>query len=184
MSDELGFSRDTDVGFSRDGKPKPNEPAVFGPSVREPQKTLEINRVPDAVAAAETTGPFCRVFQAEGVWYLTGGTVTGGDTNVEIDDINLGDVGDEPADGTWFWIEANGDAPVEDEVLLPGFDLSTATVGSGAVFPGTNTLPTAAAASGEIHISLGSWSGGVFVPSGCGNIQVTHCPGTLSHVRL
>lgn len=44
MNDELGFSRDIDVGFRRDGKPKPNEPAVFGPSVREPQKTLEINR--------------------------------------------------------------------------------------------------------------------------------------------
>jgi hypothetical protein len=162
-----------------DGK----QPPTFGPRVREPQETLQI-RPRSGGAATGVTGPFCRVFQSEGVWYLTGGTVTGGDTNVEIDDIDLGDVGDEPANGTWFWIEANGDAPVEDGVLLPGFDLSTATVGSGAVFPGTNTLPTAAAASGEIHISLGSWSGGVFIPSACGNIQITHCPGTLSHVRL
>lgn len=50
-----GFGRIGGNGEAPSGRsPAPNIPAVFGPSVREPQKTLEINRVPDAAAAAET----------------------------------------------------------------------------------------------------------------------------------
>jgi hypothetical protein len=129
-----------------------------------------------------TDGPFCRVFQSEGVWYLTGGTVTGGTGNVTVPDIDLGDVGSEPADGTFFWLVCSGDAVTEDDVLLAGFDLATATVGSGTSLP-SNTIPTAVAPAGVLHVSLGSWSAGKFVPAGCGNLQISHCPGTLSYAR-
>jgi len=129
-----------------------------------------------------TDGPFCRVYQEEGAWMLTGGTVTGGEGNETVPDIDLGDVGDEPAGGTHFWLECSGDAITEDDVLLPGFDLTTATVGSGASLP-SNTIPTAAAPAGVLHVSLGSWSAGKFIPAGCGNLQISHCPGTLSYAR-
>jgi hypothetical protein len=113
---------------------------------------------------------------------LTGGTVTGGTGNVTVPDIDLGDVGSEPADGTFFWLVCSGDAVTEDDVLLAGFDLATATVGSGTSLP-SNTIPTALAPAGVLHVSLGSWSAGKFVPAGCGNLQISHCPGTLSYAR-
>jgi hypothetical protein len=126
-------------------------------------------------------GSFCNVFRFDDKWWLTGGTVTAGDANEEIDDIHLGNVGSEPDDGTWFWIEASGTATTEDGLLLPGFDLTSATVGSGDSFPTGNTIPTVSSPSGSLQISLGSWSNGVFVPAGCGNIQIFHCPGTLRY---
>jgi hypothetical protein len=128
------------------------------------------------------TGPFCRVFQDAGAWMLTGGTVTGGEGNVTVPDIDLGDVGSEPADGTFFWLICSGDAVTEDDVLLAGFDLATATVGSGTSLP-SNTIPTALAPAGVLHVSIGSWSTGKFIPAGCGNLQISHCPGTLSYAR-
>lgn len=136
-----------------------------------------------AAAAAAASGPFCRVFKLDGDWMLTGGTVTGGDTNVTIPDIDLGTIATPPADGTHFWIKVDGDAVVEDDVLLPGFNLSTAVVSSGASVPTANVIPTASAEAGTLYISLGSWSGGVFIPAGCGNIQVNHCPGSLTFSR-
>jgi hypothetical protein len=165
------------VGFSLPKKPV----TIYGPRVREPQKTIEMPSG-KTQPAAEQSGPFCRVFQSEGAWMLTGGTVTGGTGNVTVPDIDLGDVGSEPADGTFFWLVCSGDAITEDDVLLPGFDLATATVGSGTSLP-SNTIPTAAAPAGVLHVSLGSWSAGKFVPAGCGNLQISHCPGTLSYSR-
>jgi hypothetical protein len=141
-----------------------------------------VERPSQAAAAAEQSGPFCRVFQDAGAWYLTGGTVTGGTGNVTVPDIDLGDVGDEPANGTHFWLVCSGDAVTEDDVLLAGFNLATATVGSGASLP-SNTIPTALAPAGVLHVSLGSWSAGKFVPAPCGNLQISHCPGTLSYER-
>ena len=128
------------------------------------------------------TGPFCKVYKDETHWKLTGGTVTGGSGNVIVADITLGSISSVPANGTYSWLVCSGNAVAEDGVLLPGFTLSTATVASGTSIP-SNTMPTAASTSGVLRISLGSWSNGAFVPAGCGNIQIFHCPGTLSHVR-
>lgn len=147
-------------------------------------RILSLENIGIAGGAAAGGGAFCNIYELEGQWMLTGGTVTGGEGNETIPDIDLGEIGAEPDDGTHFWLVCTGTAPTEDDVLLPGIDLTSASVASGASFPGTNTLPTVAAPSGTLHISLGSWSGGAFIPSGCGNIQLTHCPGTLSHMRL
>jgi hypothetical protein len=130
-----------------------------------------------------TQGPFCKVYQDDPNWKLTGGSVIGGSGNVAVADNNLGTISSPPANGTFYWLVCSGTAVVEDSVLLPGFTLSTVTVASGSSIP-SNTIPTAAAPAGVLRISLGSWSNGVFVPAGCGNIQIFHCPGTLSYSRV
>jgi hypothetical protein len=33
------------------------------------------------------------------------------------------------------------------------------------------------------YMKVGGWSGGIFVPAACGNITITHCPGTLNYTR-
>lgn len=163
----------------QDGSPGYRSSPEYGPAVREPQKTIEITPRREVEVEVGNGGPFCNVYTSGQSSMLTGGTVTGGDTNVAIPDINLGSV----VNGKFFWIEANGNAVTEDGVLLPGFDLSTAPVGSGTTFPSSNTTPTANSEGGTIYISLGSWSNNQFIPAGCGNIFVFHCPGALTFSR-
>lgn len=134
--------------------------------------------------APRIEGPFCGLYKQEGRWMLMGGTVTGGSGNVTVSDFVIAVSPTTPDDGDKVWIVATGAAVTDDGVLLAGINLTTATTANGAVFPAMNTIPTAAAPTGVLNILLGSWSNGVFVPSNCGNIQLTHCPGTLSHVRL
>jgi hypothetical protein len=128
------------------------------------------------------TGPFCKVYQEDTSWKLLGGTVTGGAGVETVAAITIGTIGTEPADGTFYWLVANVTANEEDGVLLPGCELTSVTTGSGTTVP-SNTIPTAASTNGVLHISLGEWMDGKFTPAGCGNIQVSHCPGTLSYAR-
>lgn len=134
-------------------------------------------------ATNKVVGPFCKVFLDDDKIMLTGGVVYGGEGNEAIADIELATVGNEPADGRKVWLTINGDAVTEDDVLLSGFDLTSVTVGQGNQFPESNSMPTASDPSGTFHVSLGSWSGNKFVPSGCGNFIVNFCPGSLSYYR-
>jgi len=128
-------------------------------------------------------GPFCKVYQDFPNWKLLGGTVTGGGETETIDEITIGSIQSPPDDGTFYWLTIDVTANAEDDVLLPGCELTSATTGSGTKVP-SNTIPEVGSLSGQIYISLGEWMGGVFVPAGCGNIQIFHCPGTLSYSRV
>ena len=160
----------------------PEEPEHGGSYHQTGPSSVYVERRQPETDAVTLSGPFCRTFILSNAWKLTGGSVTGGSGNVVVADINLGSVSSLPANGTYFFLVCSGTAVAEDDVLLPGFTLSTATVASGTSIP-SNTIPTAASTSGVLRISLGSWSNGVFVPAGCGNIQIFHCPGTFTHVR-
>ena len=130
------------------------------------------------------TGPFCKVFPDDTEWKLLGGTITGGDLTETIADILIGTVGSEPVDGTFYWLKCSYTGEVEDLVLLPGGDLTAvAAVGNGLVVP-NNQIPTAATPAGFVYLVLGQWNGSVFTPSGCGDVTLTHCPGSLSYSRL
>lgn len=157
---------------------------IAGAGIKETQDPN--GRIFEAAAGAgsseETGGSFCRVFLDDGDWFLTGGQVSGGEGNETIADINLGSVASPPSDGTHRWLSIGYTANVEDDVLLPGGEVTSASVSSGSSIP-SNTIPTVSSPSGTIRVSLGSWSGGVFVPSGCGNIQIHHCPGSLTYSR-
>lgn len=133
-----------------------------------------------------SSGPFCKMFTetsgATKTSKLLGGVVSGGEGNVTIADVTLATVGSEPADGTFLWLTISFTANTEDGVLLPGGDVTAATTGSGTTLP-DNTTPTAAAPAGTLYVSLGSWSQGSFNPSACGDVLVSHCPGSLSSSR-
>lgn len=130
------------------------------------------------------TGPFCKVYTDgdPATWYLLGGTVTGGSGNETVAPISMGAVGSEPADGTHFWLQVTIAANYSDGLLMPGGDVTAVTTGSGATVPG-NTIPTYDSPTGTLYISLGEWSEGEFSPAACGNIEVGHCPGSLTSGR-
>jgi hypothetical protein len=129
------------------------------------------------------TGLFCRTFISGLNWKLTGGVVYGGTGNVSVPDITLGTVTPPPVDGTQTWLVCSGNAVTEDDLIMPGFNLTSVTVASGESLPTPNTIPTNTAPAGVLYVSLGMWSNGKFIPSGCGNIQINHCPGTLTAFR-
>jgi hypothetical protein len=129
-----------------------------------------------------TEGPFCKVYPEGENWKLLGGTVTSGGGTETIANITIGTLDTPPANGTFYWLACDVDANEEDDVLLPGGTLTAAATGSGTSLPG-NTIPEVGAIEGTIHISLGEWMNGKFIPAGCGNLQISHCPGTLSANR-
>lgn len=137
--------------------------------------------------APPATGPFCRRYRVTvddiTTLYLMGGSVSGGTGNITIDDIELAILGEEPVDGTYLWIEASFTAYTEDDVLLPGGDVTAATTDSGTELP-ENVIPTFDEPAGSVIVVLGQWSNGQFFPSACGNIFISHCLGSLTYSRV
>lgn len=130
--------------------------------------------------AQDSSGPFCMLFTDDGNRMLLGGIVSGGTGNITVPDINMGAVDTPPADGTYYWLNISFTATKEDDVLLPGGVVTAASVASGTSLP-SNTIPTAASPAASLKVSLGVWSQGKFVPSGCGNFQIGHCPGGITY---
>lgn len=132
--------------------------------------------------AAEANCPFADTYEEAGSIMLRGGVVTGGEGSIAVADTAIGSVSSPPADGTQVWLEVGFDGAEVDDVLMPGGDATSATIATGSTIP-SNNLPTAASTSGTLFIPLGDWMDETFRPSGCGNFQIAHCPGTLSYVR-
>ena len=133
-------------------------------------------------------GNFCKVFRspAEGEnppkWMLLGGLVSGGEGNITFTEIELATFGEEPEDGVFHWIEVSYTANSEDGFLFSGGNVTGATEGSGAEFP-DNTIPTASSPDGTLYVNLGQWMGSRFRPAACGDILISHCPGSLVSSR-
>lgn len=116
---------------------------------------------------------------------LQGGTVTGGSGTETIADIVIKSSGSSTmaqTAGTHMYIHASGSGVVEDGVLLPGWNQSTATVSYGATVP-SNDLPTASSASGDVYVDLGVFTEDNFLPAKAGPIDVAFCPGTFTITR-
>lgn len=130
-------------------------------------------------------GPFCGQYSlSDGTRYLMGGVVSGGESNVTVDNIELYSVGSAfPDDGTFLWLDVSFDAYMEDGVLLAGGDVTSVSVSSGTTVP-DNVLPTALSPTGSVMVVLGVWLQGIFHPSSCGNIYVNHCLGSLTYSRI
>lgn len=133
------------------------------------------------------TGAFSHLYvHTDGHTYLQGGTVTGGSGTDTESDIKVIDSGTGPTQtaGTHMYVNASGAGVVSDGVLIPGFDLSSASIGYASSVP-ANTLPTASASTGKnCYVDLGVFTDTSFLPSGSGNIQISFCPGAYSVDRV
>lgn len=142
-------------------------------------------RVFNATAqAVPPAGAFFAQRKVSGDTYLQGGTVTGGGGTETIAEIKVvdADTGPVAAAGHHLYISANGGGLVVDGVLLPGFDLTTATTATAAAVPG-NSLPTASDAAGQCRISLGEFTESGFTPNLPGNLAISFCPGNFTITR-
>lgn len=126
-------------------------------------------------------GAFSRVYtDGDGNTMLQGGTVQGGTGTPEVvDDFQLlASAGTPPADGTHVSISISVTANEDDDVLVPGCEVTSASISEAP--PGASSIPTDGSPSGSIDLSLGQWTAGVFQRSGpSGNIIIIHYLGAL-----
>lgn len=115
-------------------------------------------------------------------WFIRGGTVIGGTGNITVEDTDIGTADPPPDEGTFTWLHITLDAITEDDVLLPGGNVSDAVIEYGDPIP-DNVLPTYDAPVGELYLELAKWTNGRWAKSGCGNFQISHCPGSLYYAR-
>ena len=119
---------------------------------------------------------------------IRGGVVYAGDKvwNVDPQELNLA------TDGEFLvWLDVGVTANREDGVLLPGLNTSTEPQwrqgAASAGYPDIE-LPEADSGTGKMIIALGTLKIeeglATFSKTGCGNLRVTHCPGTLAHLRV
>lgn len=138
------------------------------------------------VATAEGGGgissnAFWRTYSDDDFHWIQGGQVTGWDSPVE--DIKIGDVGDEPVDGSVHWLEVTGDGVKIEGVLYGGFK-PTAVSDTNTTNP-TSTVPTVDSHTGrKFYLLLGSWMGGVFTPSSAGNLTIGFCGSAYTPSRF
>lgn len=120
---------------------------------------------------------FFRLFSTTTKRMLQGGQVTGSEGNKVVPDIDLGTIGEEPADGTHFYLKITGSGVIIETILYGGFNVTAAVAESGTSLP-DNTQPTATTSAGRTcYLLLGTWTNDVFSPSAGGNVGITFCPG-------
>jgi hypothetical protein len=124
--------------------------------------------------------PFGYIYNDDGDKILRGGVVTGGVTNHVAGSYTLNMAS---GDGTWVWLSVSFTANSADGVLLAGVaTVNSTSYASGASIP-NNTIPTALSPNGIIKVPIGYYQDGQFIPLGCGNVNVNHCPGYISSNR-
>lgn len=146
---------------------------------------------PEQEPNSGASGAFFELIQKEvtggTATFLQGGQATGGDGNILVDDTEVVDKDGAATspDGHSLWLKITGTAITADGVLMPGFDVDTAlTEAKAAESIPDNIIPTAADPDGTRYVLLGTWADGAFIPSSPGNVQINHCPGSLSITRF
>jgi hypothetical protein len=157
--------------------PEPRFPNVG----RIPETAFDVTFTPRTLPTARLTCPFGQVFVDGAHFKLRRGVVTGGTGNKTVNDTIVGTVAS-PPNGKYAWLKVTFIATSEDGVLLPGGNVTSASVETGTTVP-NNTIPTVGTPTGTIYIDLGYFINGRFLSSGCGNFQITHCPGSLTYAR-
>jgi len=114
----------------------------------------------------------------KGETYLQGGTVTGGDNSIVVEDIKVLDpaTGVGTLKGKMLWLQITGDGLVTQGRLQGVFNLKKAVTGMGTSLPDI-TLPTKDSAKGKnFYLLLGSWTDKKFMPSQTGHVGISFCP--------
>lgn len=115
---------------------------------------------------------------------ISGGSVTAGP---DLHDVQPHAISTATDGNSLVWLSVSVVANVQDGLVMPGLNSSSApTWGEGASYP-PQTIPTALSPSGIAIVPIGSVTiaGGVatLAPTGCGSLIVNHCPGSLSASR-
>lgn len=118
---------------------------------------------------------------------LTGGFVSGGLSNIAVDDYPL-DVNNSGNSGKWLLLKVSFTAVVADDVLMPGVESVQSAVFELHTTPPDNTMPMMLTPNGVSYIPIGRFSESTetpvtFQPDQCGNITINHCPGTVNIIR-
>jgi hypothetical protein len=158
----------------------------------ESGEVLAMVRLNSGSSGASQNCPFGEVISLtendEPVTAVRGGVVYAGDTVWDVDHRSV----DLAVDlEELIWIEVGVTANMEDEVLLPGLETSNApewkTGPPASGFPDIE-VPGVPSATGKAVIAVGTLKVKEGVASldgaGCGNIRITHCPGSLGHLRV
>lgn len=147
---------------------------------------FEVFRTDDAIffryrgaVAAVQQGAFYTILTDEyGNRFLQGGTINGLDVSyldLMLFDITLGVDGEwKGNDGDQLYLEVAGNGVVEDDVLLPGFDITSITADIGS--PPGHTLPTISSPAGVCIVPLGTFFRNAFYPDMVGSRSVRYCP--------
>lgn len=141
---------------------------------------------------ATTTCPFGSLYNdEEGNIKLKGGVIIGGATTHVEPDIKVADVDPVPGNPPTV-IGAEGDVLVltitytannQDNVLIPGVEnIVSVSVDVVSEVPDAQ-LPTIANPQGIIYQLLGTFTITSFIPHSCGNIRLSHCPGSAWIIR-
>ena len=141
---------------------------------------------------AVTKCPFGSTFNDdEGNIKLKGGVIIGGETTHVEPDILVAGVDPNPGNPPTF-IGAEDDVLVltitytannQDNVLIPGVEnIVSVSVDVASEVPDAQ-LPTIANPQGIIYQLLGTFTPTSFIPHGCGNIRLSHCPGSAWIIR-
>lgn len=170
----------------------PRQSPEYGPRVREPQETIQINRRPVAAETAVEEGAFFgkrKVVGGAGAGdiYLQGGQVSGGTGNETVDEFKIYDASSDNwagSAGQHLQLTVTGSGAATSGILDPVFDVTSASL-SVVSSVGGNTLPSGGSLSGKIcRISLGEFTDDGFSPALPGNINVGFCWGGYNISRF
>lgn len=120
---------------------------------------------------------------------LEGGMVIGGISSILVDKIPIAN---RQTDGSYVYVgekdeilflQINYTPNIADDIILPGVDvIDEVTVHIELEIPEAQ-LPTTTEQNGIHYYTLGIFDEKRFSPSGCGNLQLAHCPGSSTVTR-
>ena len=144
------------------------------------------NELPSGGGGPQTGAFYGMYVNGDGDTMLQGGTCTGGDGTETFIDIKVIDASTGPIQSAGYvmYIEATGNGVTANNVLLPGWNQTDASIAYDASVVPNDTLPIGSSATGKTcHIRIGSFTETGFQPDNFGNIHISFCPGSYSISR-
>lgn len=165
---------------------------AYGPRLREPQKTIEINRRPTPAATGGTSGgAFCTLYQEGENWFITGGPVrVNTKKSFEVPRYEV----DNGTDGEWLlYVTLHVEVKRDDngDYFMWGFVGSSDTSLEIEDSASVDTYPAGS------EPEIGTWLATVtlevgllrvtdhipkFFPAGCGPFIMNHCGGEVGYL--
>lgn len=150
--------------------------------------TLELGGRATPTQISQPTGAFMRKYSdGAGDTYLQCGTVTGGnggsatvaDYKVLDSVTGVGALADQI-----LYLEVTCNATVSSGIMLPGCEVTAASLSYAATVPDNETFTAAAYTGKKLYLEIGRWTATTFLPSAVGNVLASGCIGNFSLSRV